>query len=80
MKKMIILGTIFLFNGLLFLTITTINVKNDINKMEKMIGTKVILERDTLRIIDYSLIHKTYKLSNDQDISRILTERLQVVK
>ncbi len=80
MKKMLVLGVVLFLIAWVLLNNITVKAKNDIEKMEKMIGTKVIFEKDTLSIINYSFINKTCKLSNNQDISFILAERLQVVK
>lgn len=36
------------------------------------IGKTIVLEKDTLTVIDYSMIMETFKLSNGQDVSASL--------
>ena len=55
-------------------------IKNEIKKYESNLGKKVILEKDTLKVIDYSIIHQNYILSNDKKISFALIDSLEVVK
>ena len=44
------------------------------------IGSKLILEKDTVMIIDYSLLKNSYTLSNGKEISFDLVEKLPIVK
>lgn len=50
------------------------------SKVESKLGQKVVLERDTLKIIDYSIIYQNYTLSNGQKISFELVKNLEVIK
>jgi hypothetical protein len=45
------------------------DIKNEKNKYAVKIGQKVILEKDTLTIIDYSSIMETFTLSNGQQVN-----------
>lgn len=39
------------------------------NKYAQQLGAKVIINHDTLTIIDYSVINRTYKLDNGTNVS-----------
>lgn len=50
------------------------------NSIKKEVGKKVILEKDTLTIIDYSILNDTYTLSNGVKVSFELVEKLKKVE
>lgn len=50
------------------------------NIVKSKIGTKVIYQKDTLFIIDYSLINGTYTLSNNQKVAIDFVNKLKTVK
>lgn len=43
--------------------------------MKSNIGKQVIIENDTLIILDYSLINETYLLSNGVNVNRVIVEK-----
>lgn len=49
-------------------------------KIESKLGQKVVLEQDTVSIIDYSLINQNYTLSNGKKISFELVRSLKVIQ
>jgi len=49
-------------------------------KYKDKIGTKIILNKDTLLILDYSLLNENFKLSNGQTVSFELVNKLPVIK
>lgn len=53
---------------------------NDIQIMKDMIGEKVIIQKDTLMIIDYSAQDNTYTLSNGIQVNTKLIFKLKFVK
>lgn len=50
--------------------------ENEINEYKSLVGEKIILEKDTLLIIDYSYLKSTIKLSNGNEINFELAESL----
>lgn len=68
MKKMII-GMIALFYVYLLTSSITSEIEKEKNKYKVKIGQKVILEKDTLTIIDYSSIMETFTLSNGKEVN-----------
>ena len=56
------------------------NLNSEVDKIKVKIGSKLILEKDTVMIIDYSLLKNSYTLSNGKEISFDLVEKLPIVK
>lgn len=56
------------------------NFQEEKNKVENKLGQRLVLERDTLTIIDYSLINQNYTLSNGKQISFELVDSLKMIK
>ena len=82
MKKIFIIFIIFLIFAAIsldyLLTSARKEIKKATNKIEAKLGKKVVFEKDTLKITDYSLIHQSYSLSNGRTISLALADSLQV--
>lgn len=76
MKKMILaifglaIGSV-LYIHFLTLSITKV-ISTEQDKYKVKIGQKFILEKDTLTIVDYSLIMETFKLSNGKEVNASL--------
>lgn len=76
MKKML-LFTAVMFGLFIFLihsltTSVTSEIKKERNKYEVKIGTKYVLEKDTLTVVDYSSIFETFTLSNGKTVNASL--------
>lgn len=54
------------------------NLQENIEEIENALNTEVILNNDTLIVVDYSIIHETYILSNGLSIHRNMLEILKV--
>jgi hypothetical protein len=50
------------------------------NKRSALVGERVVVDKDTLMIVDYSNIFQNYKLSNGKEISFELAEKLKISK
>lgn len=72
-KIVVMLLTIF------FLTFLFLFLNAQKSEIENRVGSKVILEKDTLMILDYSLINNNYKLSNGKEISFELAKKLKTI-
>ena len=63
----------------LLITVASNLVSNEVektqNSYEKHIGETYVLEGDTLKVIDYSVINGTYTLSNGVEINKVLIEK-----
>ena len=72
------IGFVVLLGIIPFLIVDTIHgsLDNLNSKMTKYIGSKIVIERDTLLIIDYSVLQNNYTLSNGTTISFELAEKL----
>jgi hypothetical protein len=82
MKNYLKLAMSFLIlSGLL--TLSTIVIKNDIDKYtdkyKNKVGDKIVFKSDTLMIIDYSIIKNTFTLDNGKEISFYLVYQLNIV-
>jgi len=82
MKKVIVIGIIFLllfvFGLNLFLTKLTNKVDNSLKVMKAEIGQKVLLGKDTLTVVDYSLVKDNYKLSNGAEVNSSLINKIKI--
>jgi len=73
MKKLII----FLVSVIAFLVVMAYYINLTVSDMKKdhedtyenMVGKKILLDKDSVTIIDYSILHETYTLSNGKTIS-----------
>lgn len=50
------------------------------SQYELTLGKYVLLEKDTLRVVDYSMFTETLKLSNGKEININLFKELQVLQ
>jgi protein associated with RNAse G/E len=74
MKTLIIVGiSLSVLLYFLWSNVVSIISKNS-DKMKANIGTEYILDSDTLKVIDYSILNDTYTLSNGAKINRLLIE------
>lgn len=64
--------------------ISVISLKREINKektkIEVNIGKRVVIEKDTLLIVDYSIYNDTYTLSDGKIISFELIKTIPLIK
>lgn len=72
MKNFIIINTIFFILIVIALYCINTNLTKTENKYKSKIGQKLILEKDTLIIIDYSLLRSTFTLSNNKEVNKKL--------
>lgn len=76
MKKMILAIFGLAIGSALCINFLTLSIKKAISteqdKYKVKIGQKFILEKDTLTIVDYSLIMETFKLSNGKEVNASL--------
>lgn len=67
----VFLVTVGSFVGCIWMLIA---FSNDMSKeheatYDNMVGKKVLIEKDSLTIVDYSILHETYTLSNGKTVS-----------
>lgn len=55
-------------------------IKVETAKIKKRLGTSVVIENDTLLIVDYSMGRGSYTLSDGKEISWYLVEKIETVK
>lgn len=55
-------------------------VQKNVAEYKINVGKRVILNKDTLTIIDYSLFHENYILSNGTNVSKELIKTIPVIK
>jgi len=76
MKTIILLGIgMVLVLGLLMHVLTE-NITNELNKPIVYLGKKVVLDKDTLKVIDFSVVRNTFILSNNQEINMSLIDSI----
>jgi len=79
MNKLVIIGisTFLLLISVLFFTLRTMGlaIREKNEEIKELVGKQVIIQKDTLVVIDYSLLDNTYTLSNgiDYDIDFVKT-------
>ncbi len=82
MRKAIIAGAVLFCLMIVFLVFLMQGInsqyKNHIDKVQLNIGKKVILYKDTLLIINYSIIDNTYTLSNGVKVASELIEQIKI--
>lgn len=80
MKKELILSVTFLIIlGLVLLIIFDTFVKrfeHDTQFFKESLGKTVVIQKDTLKIIDYSLFNETFTLSDGRKVSKDLIKIL----
>ena len=54
-------------------------ITNEVDKIETKVGQKLILQKDTLMIIDYSVFNSNYTLEDGRQISFDLADKLEWV-
>ena len=80
MNRIYLFGIALVITFAISVSLLTNNIGSEIEKVEAMVGTKVVLEKDTAIIIDYSILEESYTLSNGKEISFVLAQKLQVIK
>jgi len=80
MKKIILITLVTILLMVICVTHFTNLLKSEVGKIESKVGTKLILEKDTVMIIDYSFLKNNYTLSNGREISFELVDKLPVVE
>jgi hypothetical protein len=84
MKKEILKVIVIIMLWIGFITIISLAFNEcnkeffkEVNKLESRIGTKVIINKDTLLIIDCSILNNSYTLEDGREISYKLIEKLE---
>ena len=80
MKKMILITAGMIILLAVCWTLLMNNLNSEMDKIKVKVGSKLILEKDTVMIIDYSLLKNNYMFSNGKEISFELVEKLPIVK
>ena len=76
-----VIFAISLFSACIILTyLISISIEKEKEKARSLLGKDVILNKDTLTIIDYNLVLNTYTLSNNQEIGIELGKRILINK
>jgi len=70
----VIIGSIFIFHSI----ITEIDKTS--KEMQDKIGSKIILNNDTLMIINYSILNDAYILENNTEISTTLIDKIGIIE
>lgn len=72
---------LILFIVVIYLGVDIITtIENSQKKLKINVGKSVVIEKDTLLIIDYSLFNNTYILSNKSEISSDLFDKVVIKK
>lgn len=76
-----IIGLLIVMAVALIYTLNNVGGKfeEENSKLETMVGKKLILQKDTLLVIDYSFINSTIKFENGKEISFLLAKDLECV-
>jgi hypothetical protein len=64
----------------LVITSFTNSYNKEAAKYKERVGTKIVLNKDTLLIVDYSMLNDNFKLSNGQEVSIELVKKMPIIK
>ncbi len=67
-------------SAVLFIILFIVIFTNYQQEIKKRLGQKIVINKDTCTIVDYSLLHKNYALSNGKIISFRLVDSLQTAR
>ena len=62
------------------LSINTSKLDTEINKVKEKVGKRIVIQKDTLMIIDYSILNNNYTLEDGRKVSFDLLNKLKEVK
>jgi len=83
-KKIAIVGLLFtvVFYILVIMAVSHIikGVEDEKSSYSKNVGKHIVIEKDTLMIINYSTIKGTYSLSNGKEIDKVIIEKSKYLK
>lgn len=83
MKKIGCITLIFIVivvTGIYYLAKTlTTEIDSEVEKIETLVGERIILKNDTLLIMDYSILNSNYTLEDGREISFELAKKLKCV-
>lgn len=65
--------------GISLVNLINTRIENSINEIETKIGQKIILQKDTLMIIDYSFFNSNYILEDGREVSFTFAEKAELV-
>ena len=78
MKKFLIMSTVCLLVMALLVWCVVYTVDNSYSNeksgYDKYVGKDVVIQKDTLKVVDYSIWRETYTLSNGTEVARKLVE------
>lgn len=88
MKELVKISGVFFSMMIILITILIVfgigptfkQANTAIDKVESRIGTTIIYNKDTLMIVDYSILNKTYTLSNGIKVNYNLIGKLDSIK
>jgi len=55
------------------------SIQKEFDEKEELIGKSVVIESDTLMILDWKMLNENYVLSNGLEISYKLAEGLEII-
>ena len=77
--KMGLVSVVFVVLVVIFSTLLGNRIDDEVSKIETKVGQKLILQKDTLMIIDYSVFNSNYTLEDGRKISFDLADKLEWV-
>lgn len=84
MKKIsiliVILTTLIAFSIAWILIVITNNLTTEKAKYDNLVGNKYILSKDTVTVIDYSVLNGTVKFNNNQKVNHKLLASLKQIE
>lgn len=77
MRYILLSGVLFIASLTWLVSSISSGVHKEIDSVESKVGSRVILQRDTLMIIDYSIFKSSYTLEDGREISQDLVKKLK---
>ena len=56
----------------------TTAIGKEMAKVSDLVGKKMLFDKDTVMIVDYSLIKSTYTLSNGREVGQYLAKKMLI--
>lgn len=76
----IVVWCVILFIAYLIMAPTFKGLNNHTEDVKSKIGKKIVLDKDTLTILDASIIKGTYTLSDGREVNIVLADSTRIIK
>jgi hypothetical protein len=76
----LIVGTIIMFLIVIVIVVADSKIKSVENEYKSHIGKSYMFDRDTIKVVDYSMMEKSYTLDNGLSVSKDFINQCKLLK